>query len=45
MNTWLPLAIVAEVIGTSAQEASEGFKRPWPSVVVVLNVLSNAQSL
>ena len=45
MSTWLPLALtsVAEVIGTSAHKASEGFKRPWPSVVVVLNVFSNAQ--
>lgn len=32
----LGLAIVAEVIGTSALKASEGFTRPWPSVVVVL---------
>ena len=44
MNTWLPLAIVAKVIDASAQKASEGFKWPWPSVVVVLNVFSNAQS-
>ena len=45
MNAWLllPMAMVAEVIDASAQKASEGFKRPWPSVVVVLNVFSNAQ--
>lgn len=38
MKAWmiLGLAIVAEVIGTSALKASEGFTRPWPSVVVVL---------
>lgn len=37
MNAWLllALAIVAEVIGTSALKASEGFSRLWPSVVVV----------
>jgi multidrug transporter EmrE-like cation transporter len=37
MNAWLSLAIaiVAEVIGTSALKASEGFSRPWPSAVVV----------
>ena len=38
MNAWLllALAIVAEVVGTSALKASEGLTRPWPSVVVVL---------
>ncbi|MDP2741910.1 MAG: SMR family transporter [Hydrogenophaga sp.] len=38
MNAWmmLGLAIVAEVIGTSALKASEGFTRVWPSVAVVL---------
>ena len=37
MNAWLllALAIVAEVVGTSALKASEGFSRLWPSVVVV----------
>ncbi len=37
MNPWLALAIaiVAEVIGTSALKASEGFTRLWPSLVVV----------
>lgn len=37
MNAWLllALAILAEVIGTSALKASMGFSRPWPSVVVV----------
>lgn len=37
MRAWLPLAlaILAEVIGTSALKASEGFSRPWPSVLVV----------
>jgi small multidrug resistance pump len=32
----LSLAIVAEVIATSALKASNGFSRPWPSLVVVL---------
>ncbi len=38
MNAWLLLgtAIVAEVVGTSALKASEGFTRLVPSVVVVL---------
>lgn len=37
MNAWmiLGLAIVAEVIGTSALKASEGFTRLWPSMLVV----------
>lgn len=37
MNAWvtLALAILAEVIGTSALKASAGFSRLWPSVVVV----------
>jgi len=30
----LAIAIVAEVIGTSALKASAGFSRPWPSLVV-----------
>ncbi|RBL94103.1 QacE family quaternary ammonium compound efflux SMR transporter [Chitinophaga flava] len=30
------IAIVAEVIATSALKASEGFTRLWPSVLVVL---------
>lgn len=38
MNAWLllALAIVAEVIGTSALKASEGFTRLAPSGLVVL---------
>ena len=32
----LALAIVTEVIATSALKASDGFSRPWPSVVVVI---------
>ena len=37
MRAWLPLAlaILAEVIGTSALKASAGFSRLWPSLVVV----------
>lgn len=33
---YLAIAIVAEVIGTSALKAAEGFTRPLPSLVVVL---------
>jgi small multidrug resistance pump len=38
MNPWilLALAIAAEVVGTSALKASNGFTQPWPSAVVVL---------
>ncbi len=38
MNAWLTLAIaiLAEVVGTSALKASDGFSRLWPSVVVVV---------
>lgn len=38
MNAWLQLlvAIVAEVVATSALKASDGFSRLWPSVVVVV---------
>ena len=34
--TYLGLAIVAEVIATSALKASAGFSRPGPSAVVVI---------
>lgn len=39
MNHWilLGLAIAAEVIGTSALKASEGFSKLWPSAVVVVS--------
>lgn len=33
---YLALAIIAEVIATSALKASEGFTRLWPSAVVVV---------
>ncbi|EKE76195.1 DMT family transporter [Gallaecimonas xiamenensis] len=38
MKHWLllTLAIVAEVVGTSALKASEGMTRPWPALLVVL---------
>lgn len=38
MNNWaiLALAIIAEVIATSALKASEGFTRILPSVIVVV---------
>ncbi|MCA8200365.1 MULTISPECIES: DMT family transporter [Burkholderia] len=32
---WLAIAIVAEVVGTSALRAADGFTRLWPSVLVV----------
>ncbi|RZU02686.1 DMT family transporter [Rivibacter subsaxonicus] len=37
MNNWLFLsvAIVAEVVATSALKASDGFSNPWPSLLVV----------
>jgi small multidrug resistance pump len=37
MNAWLTLtlAILAEVVGTSALKASAGFSRLWPSMVVI----------
>lgn len=37
MQAWLYLAvaIVSEVIATSALKVSDGFTRPWPSLVVV----------
>lgn len=37
MNKWLLLmvAIVAEVIATSSLKASEGFRKFWPSVLVI----------
>ncbi len=33
---FLSVAIVSEVIGTSALKASEGFSRLWPSAIVVV---------
>ena len=38
MNHWLALtiAIVAEVIGTTALKASNEFTRLWPSLIVVV---------
>ncbi|MFY4697046.1 DMT family transporter [Burkholderia glumae] len=33
---WLAIAIVAEVIGTSALRASEGFTRLMPTLIVVV---------
>jgi len=38
MSPWLILAvaIVAEVIGTTALKASNGFTRLWPSAIVVV---------
>ena len=36
---YLTIAIVAEVIGTSALKASEEFTRLWPSVTVVISYM------
>ena len=38
MPQWifLSIAIVCEVIGTSALKASDGFTRLWPSVIVIV---------
>lgn len=36
---YLGMAIFAEVVGTSALKASEGFTRPIPSVIVVVGYL------
>jgi small multidrug resistance pump len=38
MQKWLYLlvAILTEVTATSALKASDGFRRPWPSLLVVL---------
>ena len=38
MNHWLALsiAIVAEVVATTALKSTEGFTRLWPSVLVVV---------
>jgi small multidrug resistance pump len=33
---YLAIAIIAEVIGTSALKAAEGFTRPLPSIIVVI---------
>lgn len=33
---YLSIAVVAEVIGTTALKSSEGFTRLWPSVTVVV---------
>jgi small multidrug resistance pump len=37
---FLTVAIVSEVIGTSALKASEGFSRLWPSAIVVVGYAS-----
>lgn len=38
MSPYLPLsiAIVAEVVATTAMKSSDGFSRLWPSVIVVV---------
>lgn len=36
---YLALAIVAEVVGTTALKATDGFTRLWPSVVVAVSYL------
>ena len=37
---FLTVAIVSEVVGTSALKASEGFSRLWPSAIVVVGYAS-----
>lgn len=37
---FLAIAIVSEVMATSALKATHGFTRPWPSVVVVIGYVS-----
>lgn len=37
---FLAVAIISEVIGTSALKASEGFSRLWPSAIVVIGYAS-----
>ncbi|MBA4503283.1 DMT family transporter [Marinobacterium marinum] len=41
MQNWLflSIAIVAEVVATSALKSSEGFSRPLPSIIVVVGYL------
>jgi small multidrug resistance pump len=38
MRPWvyLSIAIVSEVIATSALKSTDGFHRPWPTVIVLL---------
>ncbi|WP_183333819.1 DMT family transporter [Halomonas campaniensis] len=36
---YLALAIVAEVVGTTALKATDGFTRLWPSVLVAVSYL------
>lgn len=38
MNSWIYLfvAIIAEVIATSALKASDGFSKLWPALVVIV---------
>ncbi len=33
---WLTIAIIGEVIGTSALKASDGFQRFWPVSIVII---------
>jgi small multidrug resistance pump len=37
---FLSVAIISEVIGTSALKASEGFSRVWPAAIVVVGYAS-----
>lgn len=34
---WLSIAIISEVVGTTALRYSEGFTRPWPTLVVAVS--------
>lgn len=38
-NVYLGLAILAEVVATSALKASDSFTRPWPTVLVIVGYI------
>ena len=38
-HVFLGLAILAEVIATSALKASDSFTRPWPTVIVIVGYI------
>ena len=38
-HVYLGLAILAEVVATSALKASDSFTRPWPTVIVIVGYI------
>ena len=38
-HVFLGLAILAEVVATSALKASDSFTRPWPTVIVIVGYI------